>query len=57
MDSRILPRFLIVHPGALGDVLQAVPALRVLRAQGRLTFAGQARLGRLRARRHLMRAV
>jgi ADP-heptose:LPS heptosyltransferase len=47
VDSRILPRFLIVHPGALGDVLQAVPALRVLRAQGRLTFAGQARLGRL----------
>ena len=43
MESRIL----IVHPGALGDVLQAVPALRVLRAQGRLTFAGQARLGRL----------
>jgi ADP-heptose:LPS heptosyltransferase len=47
VESRILPRILIVHPGALGDVLQAVPALRALRAQGRLTFAGQARLGRL----------
>jgi ADP-heptose:LPS heptosyltransferase len=44
---RILPRILIVHPGALGDVLQAVPALRGLRTQGRLTFAGQPRLGRL----------
>jgi heptosyltransferase-3 len=40
-------RILIIHPGALGDVLQAVPALRGLRARGRLTFAGQARLGRL----------
>jgi ADP-heptose:LPS heptosyltransferase len=41
---------LIVHPGALGDVLQAVPALRGLRARapgGRLVFAGQPRLGRL----------
>ena len=50
MDSRILPRILIVHPGALGDVLQAVPALRGLRARapgGRLVFAGQPRLGRL----------
>ena len=43
MESRIL----ILHPGALGDVLQAVPALRGLRARGRLTFAGQPRLGRL----------
>jgi heptosyltransferase-3 len=40
-------RILILHPGALGDVLQAVPALRGLRARGRLTFAGQPRLGRL----------
>ena len=40
-------RFLILHPGALGDVLQAVPALRGLSARGRLTFAGQPRLGRL----------
>lgn len=41
---------LIVHPGALGDVLQAVPALLGLRAAaaGRpLAFAGQPRLGRL----------
>ena len=43
MESRIL----ILHPGALGDVLQAVPALRGLRAHGRITFAGQPRLGRL----------
>jgi ADP-heptose:LPS heptosyltransferase len=42
-------RILIIHPGALGDVLQAVPALRGLRARGRLTFAGQPRLGRLLA--------
>jgi ADP-heptose:LPS heptosyltransferase len=40
-------RILILHPGALGDVLQAVPALRGLRAHRRLTFAGQPRLGRL----------
>jgi ADP-heptose:LPS heptosyltransferase len=41
---------LIVHPGALGDVLQAVPALRGLRAaapRAPLLFAGQPRLGRL----------
>jgi heptosyltransferase III len=42
---------LIVHPGALGDVLQAVPALRALRlAHGpacRLVFAGQPRLASL----------
>ena len=46
MESRIL----IIHPGALGDVLQAVPALRGLRAAapgGRLVFAGQPRLARL----------
>lgn len=43
MESRIL----ILHPGALGDVLQAVPALRGLSTHGRLTFAGQPRLGRL----------
>jgi len=41
---------LVIHPGALGDVLQAVPALTALRALEdgtRLTFAGQSRLGRL----------
>lgn len=43
METRIL----ILHPGALGDVLQAVPALRGLHAHRRLTFAGQPRLGRL----------
>src|SRR5262249_16926279 len=39
---------LVVHPGSLGDVLQAVPARRALAALGhRLTFAGQPRLGEL----------
>jgi heptosyltransferase III len=38
---------LVVHPGALGDVLQAVPALRALRGRAPVTFVGQARLGRL----------
>ena len=39
---------LVVHPGALGDVLQAVPALGALARLGhRLTFAGQPRLGEL----------
>ena len=37
---------LVIHPGALGDVLQAVPALSALNRLGhRLTFAGQPRLG------------
>jgi ADP-heptose:LPS heptosyltransferase len=50
VESPIPPSFLIIHPGALGDVLQAVPAVRLLRAgapAARLVFAGQPRLGRL----------
>ncbi len=39
---------LVIHPGALGDVLQAVPALSSLGRLGhRITFAGQPRLGEL----------
>jgi len=39
---------LVVHPGALGDVLQAVPALRALASLGhRVTLAGQPRLSEL----------
>ena len=38
---------LVIHPGALGDVLQAVPALRALSAAGPRAFAGQPRLGAL----------
>jgi heptosyltransferase-3 len=35
---------LVIHPGALGDVLQAVPALRALRRVGAVAFSGQPRL-------------
>jgi ADP-heptose:LPS heptosyltransferase len=39
---------LAIHPGALGDVLLAVPALRALRAAGApLTVAAQPRIGAL----------
>lgn len=39
---------LAIHPGALGDVLLAIPALRALRAGGhRLTLAAQPRLAAL----------
>src|SRR5215207_8304453 len=36
---------LVIHPGALGDVLQAVPALRAVGHGARVTFCGQPRLG------------
>ena len=38
---------LVIHPGALGDVLQTVPALIALRGGNRLTFACQMGVGRL----------
>jgi hypothetical protein len=39
---------LVIHPGALGDVLLAVPALRALRAGGdAVTVAAQPRIGAL----------
>jgi ADP-heptose:LPS heptosyltransferase len=41
------PPALAIHPGALGDVLQSVPALRALRRGGPLAFSGQPRIGRL----------
>lgn len=49
---------LVIHPGALGDVLQAVPALSSLGRLGhRLTFAGQPRLGELLQGSGLVRAA
>src|SRR5512134_888989 len=46
---RAREEILVVHPGALGDVLQAVPALAALReaVPCRLAFAGQPRLAGL----------
>jgi len=44
------PEILVIHPGALGDVLQAVPALAALRALDggrRVTLAAQPRIARL----------
>jgi len=38
---------LVIHPGALGDVLQAVPAIRELRRRGPMAFSGQPRLAKL----------
>ncbi len=41
---------LVIHPGALGDVLQAVPALAALRAagiRGQVALAAQTRIGRM----------
>jgi heptosyltransferase III len=38
---------LVVHPGALGDVLQAVPAMRALSRRGAVVFSGQPRIGEL----------
>jgi ADP-heptose:LPS heptosyltransferase len=42
-------RVLVIHPGALGDVLQAIPALRALGGAETISFCGQPRLGRLLA--------
>lgn len=45
-------RLLVIHPGALGDVLQAVPALRALRGDAgecQVSLAAQPRLARLLA--------
>ena len=38
---------LVIHPGALGDVLLAVPALRALAVHGDITLVAQPRLGQL----------
>ena len=48
MERRIGTPALAIHPGALGDVLLAIPALRALRAaSGRVTLAAQPRIGAL----------
>ncbi len=47
MVARRSAEVLVIHPGALGDVLQAIPALIALREGNRLTLACQMRIGRL----------
>ncbi|MBI2525099.1 MAG: hypothetical protein HYV93_03870 [Candidatus Rokubacteria bacterium] len=52
MEHATEREILVIHPGALGDVLQAVPALRALRRlEGccHLALAAQPRIGRLLA--------
>jgi ADP-heptose:LPS heptosyltransferase len=44
-----MTRTLVIHPGALGDVLQTVPALRALGPDARVAFCGQPRLAALLA--------
>jgi len=47
-----VPRTVVLHPGALGDVLLAIPALRALRATAsddELVLAAQPRIGQLLA--------
>jgi ADP-heptose:LPS heptosyltransferase len=52
-DSTIL----VIHPGALGDVLQALPAIHELRRGGVVTFSGQPRLAKLFLEMGLVDAV
>ena len=48
MSRAVAGATLAIHPGALGDVLLAIPALRALRAGGaRLTLAAQPRIAAL----------
>jgi ADP-heptose:LPS heptosyltransferase len=51
MDARRRSEILTIHPGALGDVLQAVPALTALRGfeGARVVFAGQTHIAELLA--------
>jgi heptosyltransferase-3 len=52
MRQPAAPQVLVIHPGALGDVLQALPALRGLRERwpgATIAVAAQPRIGRLLA--------